>query len=95
MEWFYTGLCGIGQEPGSVGFKQIEIRPQPVGDIKSANATYRSINGLIGVDWKKTENTFELNVVVPPNATATIYFPKEYNKEPVKVGSGAHHFNVK
>ncbi|ULT41430.1 hypothetical protein KRR40_43395 [Niabella defluvii] len=55
MEWFYTGLCGIGQAPGSVGFKDIEIKPQPVGDLKEARATYHSVNGLVSVQWRRTK----------------------------------------
>lgn len=95
MEWFYTGLCGIGQAEGSVGYKHIEIRPQPVGDIKEAKATYRSVNGLISVQWKKSDGVFHLDVVIPPNAKATVYFPAIYKKDPVKVNSGAYSFIVK
>jgi len=95
MEWFYTGLCGIGQAPGSVGFKDIEIKPQPVGDLKEARATYHSVNGLVSVQWRRDEASFKLNVVIPPNAKATIYFPSDYNRQPVKIGSGAYEFSVK
>ncbi|MCH5687155.1 hypothetical protein LWM68_24505 [Niabella sp. W65] len=95
MEWFYTGLCGIGQAPGSVGFKDIEIKPQPVGDLKEARATYHSVNGLVSVQWRRDEASFKLNVVIPPNAKATIYFPSDYNRPPVKIGSGAYEFSVK
>ncbi|MCH5720299.1 family 78 glycoside hydrolase catalytic domain [Niabella hibiscisoli] len=95
MEWFYTGLCGIGQAPGSIGFKDIEIKPQPAGDIKEAKATYHSVNGLISVNWKIEGNVFKLGVAIPPNTKATIYFPAEYKKQPVKIGSGAYEFSVK
>lgn len=95
MEWFYTGLCGIGQAPGSVGFKDIEIKPQPVGDIKDAKATYHSVNGLISVNWKIEGATFNLSVAIPPNSKATIYFPAEYKKQPVRIGSGAYQFSIK
>lgn len=95
MEWFYSGLVGIRQAAGSVGFKKIEIRPQPAGDVKNAKATYQSVHGLIAAEWKINGDAFELNVAIPANTSATIYFPKEYKKEPVKVGSGAYQFVVK
>src|SRR5690606_34899819 len=94
MEWLYAGLCGIRQAPGSVGFKQIEIRPQPVGDIRQAKASYRSVHGVIMVEWKKDRTVFELNLAIPPNTTDTVYFPEGYKKGPVKIGSGAYRFSI-
>ena len=75
MEWFYAGLAGIKQAKGSVAYKEIEIRPQPVGDITSAKASYHSPYGLIVSDWKKKANNFELNVEIPVNTTASVYLP--------------------
>lgn len=92
MEWFYSGLVGIRQAAGSVGFKQIEIRPMPVGDVKFAKANYKSVHGLISADWKKDSKSFELNISIPANTIATIYFPKEYKKAPVKIGSGTYKY---
>lgn len=96
MEWLYAGLCGIKQSPSSVAFKNIEIRPQPVGNIKEAAASYHSMYGLIKVDWKKENELFTLNVTIPPNSSAEIFFPAndKYNK-PVKVGSGNYSYTVK
>jgi alpha-L-rhamnosidase len=75
MEWFYEGLAGINQEQGSVGYKTIAIKPQPIGDVKFANAYYQSPYGMIGSDWKKQDDLFQLNVMVPANTTANIYLP--------------------
>ncbi|MRG43684.1 Bacterial alpha-L-rhamnosidase [Chitinophaga sp. SYP-B3965] len=75
MEWFYSGLAGIGQEPGSIAFKKILIRPQPVGDITFAKASYHSPYGLIKSEWHKNDSTFNLQVQIPPNTTATIHLP--------------------
>lgn len=79
MEWFYAGLAGIKQAKGSVAYKEIEIKPGPVGDITAAKASYHSPYGLIVSDWKKQENFFELKVEIPVNTFAAIYLPaKEY-----------------
>lgn len=94
MEWFYAGLCGIRQKEGSVGFKEIEIRPQPAGDVNQAKASYHSVHGLITSAWKRSGNSIEITVAIPANTTATIYFPQEYMKNPVKVGSGAYKYVV-
>ncbi len=93
MEWFYAGLCGIKLAKDGVAYNKIEIRPQPVGDIKNAEASFHSPYGLIKSGWKKENGNFELNVTVPVNTTAEIYFPG--NNKPVKVGSGDYKYNVK
>ncbi len=94
MEWFYSGLCGIRQKEGSVGFKEIEIKPQPVGDIKYARASYKSVNGRIAVNWTKESDKFHLSVIIPVNTVATVYFPPASKKAPVKLGSGSYNFIV-
>ena len=87
MEWFYTGLAGIEQADNSVAYNKIEIKPQPVGDVSAAKATYHSPYGEIVSDWsvrtpseKKNGDTFELNVEIPANTTATIYIPAKANQ---------------
>lgn len=95
MEWFYAGLCGIKQSASSVAFNKIEIRPQPVGDVTHAKASYHSVYGLITSSWEKKGNSFQLNVTIPANTTAEIYLPSntKYSK-PLKVGSGNYQYIV-
>ncbi|MEO8417020.1 MAG: family 78 glycoside hydrolase catalytic domain [Ginsengibacter sp.] len=75
MEWLYSGLGGISQEDTSVAFKQIKIRPQPVGDITWAKATFHSPYGWITTNWHKYKDHFVLQVQIPANSGATIYLP--------------------
>jgi alpha-L-rhamnosidase len=92
MEWFYQGLAGISQAANSVAYKNIVIRPQVVGDVTHAAASFQSPYGEIKSAWKKTGNIFELNVTVPVNTVAEIYLPG--TKKPVKTGSGKYKFAV-
>ena len=80
MEWFYSALAGIKQAGNSAAYNKIEIKPQPVGDVTYVKATYHSPYGEIVSDWKKNDNTFELNVEIPANTTATIYIPAKTNQ---------------
>ncbi|WP_134091024.1 family 78 glycoside hydrolase catalytic domain [Olivibacter sp. XZL3] len=75
MEWFYSGLAGIRQQAGSVAFNQLEIRPEVVGDVRSAVGTYESPYGLICSSWKRDNHQFELRVQIPPNTQARVYLP--------------------
>ncbi|WP_460764850.1 alpha-L-rhamnosidase [Niabella terrae] len=92
MEWFYSGLCGIGQAPGSVAFKEIEIRPQPVAGLDQARAAYQSVYGPIEVGWQQEAALFKLKVTIPPNTRGRVFFPKEYQRSPESIGSGTHEF---
>jgi alpha-L-rhamnosidase len=75
MEWFYAGLAGIGQDENSAAYKNIVIKPQPVGDITDAKASYQSIYGLIRSEWKIQGKLFSLNVEIPANTTGVVYLP--------------------
>jgi alpha-L-rhamnosidase len=86
MEWFYEGLAGIGQLSSSIAYKNISIKPEVVGNVTHAKASYQSPYGLIVSDWKKDTNTFELNVTIPANSTATIYLPATKTSVVIKDG---------
>ncbi|MDB5088786.1 MAG: alpha-L-rhamnosidase [Mucilaginibacter sp.] len=75
MEWFYNNLAGISQQDSSVASRQIVIRPEPVGNITSAKATFHSPYGNISSSWVKAASSFKLHVEIPPNTSATIYLP--------------------
>ena len=75
MEWFYEGLAGIGQMPGSTGYKHIRISPKVVGDCTGASANYESVHGMISSAWKLEKNYFELTVQIPANTDAEVVLP--------------------
>ncbi|TCD28792.1 alpha-L-rhamnosidase [Pedobacter psychrodurus] len=81
MEWFYSGLAGIRPAAHSVGFRQIDIRPEVVGDVNAAKAEYVSPYGLIKSEWKHVNGTFELRTLIPANASAAIYLPAMANSQ--------------
>lgn len=75
MEWFYAWLGGIRQQPGSVGFRQVLIDPQPVGDIQWAKTSWKSPQGIISCCWKKSDGRFSLQVSIPKGCTAKVILP--------------------
>jgi hypothetical protein len=75
MQWFYEGLGGIGQSAQSIGFREITIKPEIVGDISFVNASHETVYGKIVSSWKKSAKRFELTVSIPPNTKATIFLP--------------------
>ncbi len=75
MEWFYSGLAGINQQDGDVGFRKILINPQLVKGIDWVKSSYNSINGNIVVNWKKENGELIMDVSVPGNCSANVVFP--------------------
>ena len=75
MQWFYAGLGGISQEEHSTAYKEIIIKPDMVGDITFANTSYQSPYGLIVCNWAKKDGMLTLDIEIPVNASANVYFP--------------------
>ena len=76
VEWLYADLVGIGQEPDSVAFDRVRIRPNPVGDVTWAKATYDSVRGPIMSSWHRpTSGPFTLDVTLPPGTSGTVFIP--------------------
>jgi alpha-L-rhamnosidase len=80
-EWMFSQLAGIDSD--GAGYKRIIIRPMPPSPesnpehkpIDWVRAHYDSIHGRIASAWKREGERFELEVTIPANTTATVYFP--------------------
>ena len=76
QEWFQGHVLGIQQADGSVGFERLRIAPTPPGDLKEARGYFDGPRGRIDVAWKKTADSFALEVTIPPETTAEIVLQK-------------------
>jgi len=83
--WFYEYLAGIQSTPDYVAFKKIVMHPYPVAGLEAVKASYHSMHGLINSNWHKNGATFQWDITVPCNATATVYVPAT-NKTQVTEG---------
>jgi len=75
--WFYEYLAGIQSDISKPGFKNIIMKPLPVGDLKFVNASYESRYGAINSSWKIKDGCFYWEVEIPANTTAEIYLPAQ------------------
>lgn len=73
--WFTKNLAGIAPDPDSPGFDHFWLKPQPVGDLTWAKASYNSIHGRIVCEWKLNGDTLSIHAIVPPNTAATLWLP--------------------
>jgi alpha-L-rhamnosidase len=72
-EWLYRYVAGI--DLASPGYGRILIRPRPGGGLSHARGEYDSVRGRISSSWKIEGARFTLEVLVPPNTTATVHVP--------------------
>ncbi|WP_152266703.1 family 78 glycoside hydrolase catalytic domain [Agriterribacter humi] len=73
--WCYQTLGGINYDPERPGFKHIILKPEPVGDLKFVDASFKSLYGVVSSRWRKDEEAFNWNFTIPPNTTASVYIP--------------------
>ncbi len=72
-QWMFATLAGIA--PATPGFGHVTLHPRPGGGLTEAHATYDSVRGPVSVHWAVAAPRVSLDVVVPPNVTATVYVP--------------------
>ena len=72
-EWMFRSMLGIDTD--GAGYKAILMAPELGEGITWAKGHYDSIHGRISSDWKIDSGTFEWDVTIPPNTTATLRVP--------------------
>jgi alpha-L-rhamnosidase len=73
--WYFRSLAGIQPDIKGPGFKKTIIKPEAVGDLEWAEASYNSSHGKISSRWERENGKFRLNLIVPVNTRATVYLP--------------------
>jgi len=85
-EFFYGVIAGI--KPARPGYKRIEIKPHVLGDMKSAEASVKTMRGKVSSVWKRDMNSITINVSIPANSWADVSIPKmDLSEVVIKEGS--------
>lgn len=75
-EWLYRYVAGIDFDAADPGFHHIVLHPQLDARLGSVKASYNSQSGAIISNWKIEGTTTTWSVVIPPNTTALLHFPR-------------------
>jgi len=80
--WYIDGVAGIRKDSVNPGFRKFTIRIPKLTEtqISWAKADFDSPAGLIRSSWKREKGKLMLDVTVPPNCSATVWFPEESGK---------------
>jgi len=73
--WMAKGLGGILLDEAKPAFKHIIIKPAMVGDLTWVKCHYDSAHGRIVSNWTREGKLVTMNVIIPPNTTATVFVP--------------------
>jgi alpha-L-rhamnosidase len=82
VNFFYDDLAGIeapefyGSRHFEPGYKRITIKPNVLGDLTFAQASIKTVRGIISSSWKRTDDSLTLKVTIPVNSQAKISVPK-------------------
>ncbi|MBT3201973.1 MAG: family 78 glycoside hydrolase catalytic domain [Phycisphaerales bacterium] len=78
---FYESVAGI-QEPSyygtrkfGPGYANFQIKPYALGDLTRAEASIKTVRGVISSSWKRTKDSFVLTVEIPVNSKAKVSVP--------------------
>lgn len=84
MEWFYGYVAGIRQKPGTAGWKEILIAPNP-GPLSRGGGSLLTPSGRVATSWRAEKGRFLLEVDVPKGVAATAILPSGYT-QPLRAG---------
>lgn len=84
----YLHRVVAGLAPSSPGYRTMTIAPRPGGGLTSASARLLTPFGHAESAWTRAGEVFELQVTVPPGATALVQLPD--GSMPRTVRSGRH-----
>lgn len=86
--WYYGYLAGIRPDPEQPGFQHVLISPKPVGDLTWVEAGLLTEYGSLEIRWESEWRSFNLNLSLAPNTSATLCLPVTGFKLPIVTENG-------
>ncbi len=88
-EWIWRMIVGLNPDESQPGYKHFVIHPRPVSGLSSVKARYESVRGEFRVAWEIDRDKFTLDVLIPPNTTASVYVPSAHPESILESGKPA------
>jgi alpha-L-rhamnosidase len=84
--WMYAVIGGIDLDPVQPGYKNVVMHPKPGGGLTHAKAELHTMYGLVRSEWSLQNLTFDWQISVPANTTATVYVPAKEGSQVTENG---------
>ncbi len=69
-DWMYRISAGLDTK--SAGYRHLLLKPHPSKKLEFSKATFESAYGTVTSGWERKDGKILVNLVVPPNARATV-----------------------
>jgi alpha-L-rhamnosidase len=89
-DWMQRTIGGLAS--AAPGYRRLEICPRPGGGLTHAQARHLTPYGLAECAWRIEAGSITVEVVVPPNTTATVILPG--SAAPIEAGSGVWRWSI-
>ena len=80
-DWMYRVMVGIDTYVDGPGYQHIKIEPHIGGNFTFASASLKTYYGTVSSGWKLNGGSILIDVVIPPNAHATVILPASSRNE--------------
>jgi alpha-L-rhamnosidase len=94
-QWMVERVAGLAPDPAAPGYKHFFIRPIIGGPLDSVRAELETPYGKASSAWTLKNKQVVMDIVVPPNTTATVEFPDGRKAETVEAGTYRYKLSVK
>lgn len=84
--WFYKCLAGIQITAATAGFDHVQLRPCIVTGLDYAEATHRTVRGLLRSGWRRRDGRVTITVDLPVATTADVTIPLQREQQAVSEG---------
>lgn len=85
-QFMYERVAGLSPDPKQPGYKHFFVRPLIGGPLTSARAELETGYGTAVSGWELRDGKLEMEIVVPPNASATVSFPNGDSNQTLTAG---------
>jgi alpha-L-rhamnosidase len=89
-DWLHRTVAGLA--PAEPGYRRLQIRPVPGGELTHARARHRTPYGAAECLWKIEAGQITVEAEIPANTTATVHLPGR-DGGPFEVGSGSYRWS--
>jgi alpha-L-rhamnosidase len=89
-QWMYERVAGLAPDPAHPGYRHFFIHPLILKQLDSVRAELETPYGQAVSAWAKKDGKVEMDLVVPPNTTATVQFPDGHTQT---IKAGTYHFS--
>ena len=86
-DWLYKVVAGI--QPAAPGYEQIRLAPTPGPGLDWANGALETRQGRIECGWRRTDDGYTIDVLVPEGVAAELALP---DGRVQRVPSGHHSY---